>query len=190
MAHIRRRRLRDGTARWQARTSSGSRKGRSELARDFERKGDAEAWLRDQGALIEQKGVSGGRVSVAAFISRWLSFLEQQGRLAPRTLTEYRKHAARVVALVGNVRLDRLTPLHLDQCYVQLRQHGGYGGKPLSPRTVLHCHRIIHAALARGVRWRLLPMNPASEAEAPSAGRSPAKAPATEELRAYLQAAE
>ena len=82
MAHIRRRRLRDGTARWQARTSTGSRKGRSELARDFERKGDAETWLRDQGALIEQKGVSGGRVSVAAFISRWLSFLERQGRLA------------------------------------------------------------------------------------------------------------
>jgi len=190
MAHVRRRRLPSGKVRWQARTSTGSRETRSQVARDFERKGDAETWARDQGALIEQKGVTGGRASVAAFVERWLAFLRQRGELQTKTVAEYDSHLRRLLAIIGRTRLDQLTAFHLDETYSRLLERGGVHGGPLSPRTVLHCHRIIHTALARAVRWRLIPTNPASEAEAPSPGRSPARAPSAAELQAYLEVAE
>jgi hypothetical protein len=32
---------------------------------------------------------------------------------------------------------------------------GGQGGRPLSPRTTGHAHRLLRTALAHASRWRL-----------------------------------
>jgi integrase len=40
-------------------------------------------------------------------------------------------------------------------------------GGPLDPQTVLHTHRVLHAAMQRAVRWRLVPLNPLDGVEPP-----------------------
>jgi integrase len=186
MAHIRRLR----TGGWQARVSTSDGDKRNYQARNFERRSDAEAWIRDYANLVEQKQTGSGQTSVAGYAEKWLNFLEGRAALQRKTVVDYRRHLARLLAIIGRKRLDRLTAADLDAAYSYLLAHGGRNGKPLAPRTVLHVHRIIHTALARAVRWRLVPFNVASEAEAPSAGRSPARAPSPDQLRAYLAAAE
>lgn len=46
----------------------------------------------------------------------------------------------------------------------------------------MHSHRILHTALERAVRWRLITENPAAQAV-------PAKVPTADEIAAYLDAA-
>jgi integrase len=45
---------------------------------------------------------------------------------------------------------------------------------------------MISAALRRAVKWRLVPENVAAQAEPPSPGKSPARAPSREQLANYL----
>jgi integrase len=190
VAHIRKITLAGGGVRWQARVSTFDGDKRHYEAHNFRRRSDAEAWVRDQGSLIERRQTGSGQASVAAYVERWLTYLEGRATLERKTVVEYRRHLARLLAIVGRIRLDRLDAEDLDRAYVVLLARGGKHGKPLAPRTVLHVHRIIHTALTRAVKWRLVPFNAASEAEAPSAGRSPASAPSPDQLRAYLAAAE
>jgi integrase len=190
MAHIQRRVLpTSGAIRFQVRYSVVADGKRKWQTKDFERKGEAEVWMRDQAALIERRQISGGQASVGAFIDRWLAYLEARGGLEKKTVAEYGKHLHRVVKIVGHMRLDKLSALDLDSAYTHLLAHGGAKGGPLSPRTVHHVHRILHTALKRAVRWRLIGSNVAAEAEPPSPGRSPARAPSGDELRRYLEAA-
>src|SRR5262249_27957460 len=45
------------------------------------------------------------------------------------------------------------------------------GQGELSPRTILHCHRVLSAALRQAVRWRVLPYNPAADIKPPKIER-------------------
>jgi integrase len=91
--------------------------------------------------------------------------------------------------LIGHLRLDRLTPRALDQCYVKLLQGGGKNGRPLHARTVLHSHRVLHTSLEQAVRWDLLSDNPARRARPPRAAPSRATAPTPQQLARYLDVA-
>jgi len=194
MSHIQKRTLPSGKTSWQARVSTTQDGKRHQVARDFASKADALAWCRDRASLIERKRVKGSSASVAAYIERWLSFLEGRGRLEHKTMYSYRSRLRPLMEIIGAIRLDRLTPHDLDHAYSRLLQRGRTKGKDrgpgLSARTVHVTAMTLHAALERAVKWRLVPVNVAKEAEVPGPGRSPAVAPTADELHRYLQAAE
>lgn len=67
-----------------------------------------------------------------------------------------------------------LRPAHIQTAYGRARAPGGRvdgssGG--LSPRTVLHHHRLLREALSYAVRWQLIVRNPADAVTAPRPGR-------------------
>jgi integrase len=62
---------------------------------------------------------------------------------------------------------------------------GAVTAKVVSPRSVHHMHRILKQALARAVRWQLIPRNPADAVDPPKVER---KELATYDLATTVQA--
>jgi integrase len=188
MSHVRKKLLVDGTAVWQARASSYASGKRRYISRQFRSEREAVEWARAQGAF-ENRGTGGSKDSAAAFFRRWIGYLEEAGKLEPRTLEGYRHALGKITPLVGGIKLSRLTTHDLDHAYARLRRAGGRNGKPLGERSVQAVHRVTSTALRRACKWGMIAQNPAQDAEAPSPGRSAAKAPTPEQLQAYVDAA-
>lgn len=71
---------------------------------------------------------------------------------------------------LGNIFLENLKPLHLQNFYYEKLQNGKLNGKGgLSERTVLALHRIIHSALSQAVKWEFIVRNVAEAVEPPKA---------------------
>jgi integrase len=73
-----------------------------------------------------------------------------------------------IAPLLGNAILAKLKPAQLSEAYRNALSEGRRDGKGgLSPRTVLHMHRVLKQALKQGVRWELLHRNPADAVQPP-----------------------
>lgn len=71
---------------------------------------------------------------------------------------------------LGNVYLEDLKPLHLQNFYEEKLKNGKLNSSgSLSARTVLAIHRIIHSALEQAVKWQLVIRNVADAVEPPKA---------------------
>jgi integrase len=57
----------------------------------------------------------------------------------------------------------------------------------LSVRSVQYAHRVLHRALADGVRWNLIPINPATGARAPRVQRSELMVWTSDEAATFLR---
>ena len=66
-----------------------------------------------------------------------------------------------VAPIIGDVRLAKLRPLHLEKVYAKARE------RALFERTLLHIHRMIFTALRQAVKWQLSARNVAEAVEAP-----------------------
>ncbi|MDQ3696220.1 MAG: site-specific integrase [Chloroflexota bacterium] len=103
------------------------------------------------------------RLTVRAFVERWLSSIE--GSVRPATLRRYadlmRLH---VLPTVGGVQLRRLAPLHVQELHALWREKG------LSPTSCYHAHYILHRVLVQAARWRLITGNPCELVDAPRRG--------------------
>jgi integrase len=71
-----------------------------------------------------------------------------KGSLRPVTFDSYaglvKKH---IVPAIGRVKLERLSPAHLQGLYRAKLDAG------LSPRTVQYLHSVLHRALKQALRW-------------------------------------
>lgn len=77
---------------------------------------------------------------------------------------------------LGNVYLEDLKPLHLQNFYEEKLKNGKLNSSgSLSARTVLAIHRIIHSALEQAVKWQLVIRNVADAVEPPKAKKYDAK---------------
>jgi integrase len=88
-------------------------------------------------------------------------------------LASYRTNAnAHVVPVLGELKLQALTPVQLNLFYAHLLENGRRrGGGGLSPKTVRNIHVMLHRALKDAVRWGYLPRNIADAVD-PPVGRS------------------
>jgi integrase len=123
--------------------------------------------------LTELKGgtaVEPSRLTVATFLEKWLAHIKPQ--VAPRTIERYAEIVAKyLLPALGNVLLSKLQPLLISTAYDKIRSSRTKGQGELSPRTILHCHRVLSAALRQAVRWRLLPYNAAADIKPPKIER-------------------
>ena len=74
---------------------------------------------------------------------------------------------AYVVPRIGHVRLDRLSPAHIQRLYSELRRSGAHGGKPLSGTQVRNIHGVLHNALNYAVRVGYISHNPSDAIDKP-----------------------
>ena len=114
--------------------------------------------------LDERRGVRAGDLTVGVYFARWLDSLEALKTVSERTLQDYRYHAEKHLIppdKLGTVLLEDLTAEDLDLLYARLAK-GGMGA-----RGVNHVHSTARVALQRAVKKRLIPYNPARDADPP-----------------------
>lgn len=138
----------------------------------FRVKPDAEAWLADQLKLQrEGRPTVPGRATVAELLDEWLPTVRH--RLSPNTFAEYERAVRlRLRPALGARRLSELRGRHIDAMLDELRRpgankHNGRKGRALSEASLVKVYRVLHTALAWGVRQQLLPRNPADDVDRP-----------------------
>jgi integrase len=101
--------------------------------------------------------VDASKETVRAFIERWIADWAAS-HVSAKTLERYaellRNHVA---AHIGDVHLQKLRAVHLNDLYSTLQRATG-----LAPRTIGHVHRVLHRALGLANRWGLVQQNVAA----------------------------
>ena len=95
---------------------------------------------------------------------------------------------------IGSIKLKKLATRHLQKLYKELledgRIHVGKGEtKGVSTTTVRSVHLMLHAALERAVKERLIPRNPTEDCIAPKPRKIEMQILPSEDMHAYLEAA-
>ena len=104
--------------------------------------------------------------TVGELLAAWLEVAEPD--FSPKTVRETRGIVTRYLQpALGSTTLARLKVSDLYRYYRSLVAHGGQGGKPLSPATVLRIHGVLRRASNQGVKWGWLGINPAAATTPP-----------------------
>lgn len=120
---------------------------------------------KDDGTFIEPSDLT-----VAEFLEKFLA--DVRARISPKTFERYQEISRKgLVPALGTRPLAKLVPLDLCDFYAKALASGGRNGRPLSPRTVLHFHRVLSAALRQAVKWNLLARNVAEAVSPPKVAR-------------------
>lgn len=108
------------------------------------------------------------KITVAAYLTRWIENRAAMGAICRTTAETYGKHVrVHVIPQIGGVRLQRLTGAQIQAAYVAMLT----GENPLAPASALNVHRILKTALTDARRARLLTINPIEEVTPPRARR-------------------
>lgn len=133
-----------------------------------------------------------GKITVAEYLRRWLQDYAAHN-VAPSTLARYTGIVEHhLITTIGSVRLRDLRPAHIQAAYGRFLAAGGRrdgSAKGLSPRTVLHHHRLLHEALSYAVQWQLLASNPADAVAPPRPTATEMRALDSEEAERLLDVA-
>ena len=141
----------------------------------------------ESGACCERKDVTLGEF----LREEWLLAIESTIRSTTHAsyATHIQKH---ILPSLGQVKLQKLTPVMINSLYAQLLKDGkvcGSGG--LSANSVRRVHATLHRALNDAVRWDRLFRNPCDAADPPRVGadrEERTQAWTSLELRQFLKA--
>jgi integrase len=159
-------------------------------------KGEREAKkLLDLFSAEVQKGeyIAPSKFSFKEFAERWLRDYGETN-LGLKTLDRYKRMLkSRIVPALGHLKLEQIKPLHLMDFYKNLTENGiREDGKPgaLSPKTILHHHRLLSAMFNDAVEWQVINSNPAARVKPPKVKRHQAAYYNEEQTAVLLAAAE
>lgn len=141
------------------------------------------------GELLAQKTTGkvqrpGRAPTVESWLTTYLDTIAPR-KVDPTTIGGYRsKMRCYVFPEIGTVRMDRLTPEHLDAVYLAMQRAGR------AESTIRQTHRILSRALEIAYRRGVLPLNPAKLIDAPTAKAKEMKPPGQAEAARLLAAAD
>jgi integrase len=186
------RRPRSAGGRWSYRLDLGYDdvgKRRQREVGNFPTKREAQAALNE--ALSEfQRGsyVAPSRQTVRDYLDSWI--MTAKPELAETAWTNYRNVVrAYILPHLGSKRLADLSALDIKKWQGELLDHGRRDGQPLAVNSVKLAHRVLHRALADGVRWNVIASNPASSVRVPRSQHKPMSVWSPDEARRFLHTA-
>jgi len=159
--------------RWAASISVGRGKRRHFLGRSR-----AEVAEKLAEALNEQhKGTLTitSRQTVSQYFDYWLASVRNSVR--PRAYESYDLNVRRMKPLIGKSRLSSLSPAMVERSYAELLE------QELSRRSVVQVHTVLHNALKKAVRWRLIGQNPTEAVSVPRPERTEMQTLSEDEVR-------
>jgi integrase len=132
-----------------------------EHSRSFDRKVDAERWLRDE-LHKQDRGLwvdpSAGAVPFEEYAEEWFGGLT----LKPKTIASYRSLLdSRILPVLGTVELRRITPDLMRNWIADMAQDG------LSASRMSQAKRVVGAVLSQAVEDGLIGRNPADTVKVP-----------------------
>ena len=131
-------------------------------------------------------------------MATWLrTWYELYAKLNVRTATANRYELIiehYTIPRIGSVKLKKLTTRHLQKLYKELLESGRIHigknqGKGPSTTTVRSVHLMLHCALDRAVKERLIQRNPSEDCIVPKPRKLDMKILPPEHIHAYLEAA-
>jgi integrase len=134
--------------------------------------------------------VDASKMTVAQWLEQWLA--ETKHTTAPKTHQErtgYVRH--HLGPKLGAIPLAKLSPFQIQRYITDALTSGrldGQGG--LAAMTVCHHERVLHAALDRARRLRLIAVNPCDDVDPPRVERAPIVTWTPEQQAALLTAAD
>ncbi len=160
--------------------------------RGYRTRKEAEAALAKAIAEVEQGAfINPEKLTVGDYLREWHA--NRKHSLGIRTWERYGQLIENwLVPLLGNIPLQKLTPMHLERwitTMLEAPRRDGREGK-LSPTTVHHAVTVLGKALRDAVKKRIIPANPLDAVEKPRRERKEPVALSEEEARKILQAAE
>ncbi len=123
------------------------------------------------------------RQTVEQYLSRWL---EDSAKVStrPRTSERYTQPInLHIVPVIGSVRLEKLTPVHVQRLINEKLASG------LSPKTTRHIRGVLATALGRAAKWGLVARNVAALTDAPKLTRTEIRAFSADEAQHFIEAA-
>ena len=192
------RKRKDG--RWEGRYTAGydSKTGKR-IIKNVLGKTQAEVKEKLKRALEETNGLDISRAADEYTVASWLrTWYELYAKPNVRTATANRYQLIieqYTVPRIGNIKLKKLTTRHLQKLYKELlesgRIHVGKNqDKGLSTTTVHSVHLMLHCALDRAVKERLISRNPCEDCIVPKPRKLDMKILPPEHMKAYLEAAD
>ena len=134
---------------------------------------------RDDGLVLD----AGGQ-TVGEYLKRWLES-SVRGSVQASTHASYERQVARyIIPTIGRVKLEKLTPAHVQHLYREMQDRG------LSARTVQYTHAVLHRALKQAKRWGIVNRNVAEDVDRPQLKRDEIRPLDDEQTRTSLRAAE
>jgi integrase len=168
---------------WSVRYDEPSPDGRRRQRRKggFATRRDAQRFLSDQLSRLDRGAyTTPSRLTLGEYLTtEWLPAVE--GTLRPLSVTKYSSAIRSYIAPeLGGVRLQTLSPGHLNALYGALERRG------LSRSTIRLVHAVVGRALRDAERWGRVPRNVARLADPPARGGSHADAWTATEVRRFL----
>jgi integrase len=119
-------------------------------------------------ALDTGEYVEPNSLTVREYMQQWLD--TAKGQVSPKSHERYEEIVAGFInPALGNHKLTKLMPIHIQNAYSEWEAGGRRDGKEggLSPRSRLHIHRILKSALKSAVQLQMLARNPAEAVKPP-----------------------
>jgi integrase len=143
---------------------------------------DRLARLRTQALDGSLADVETGRLTVGAFLHRWLD--ATRPAVAPSTLDVYETQVRlHLIPHLGGVKLVALGPAHVQALLGTLEREGA------NPAGRQRAYRVLRQAMTQAVRWGLVMRNPTDAVKRPRAPRNEFRTLTAEEARTFLAAA-
>ena len=115
---------------------------------------------------------------------------------SPDAPTELDTYQQNTIPRIGSIKLTKLTAHDLQKLYKDLMENGridrksGHGNPGLSSTTVRSLHLMLHSALERAVKERLILRNPTEDCIAPKVQKIEMQILPPEHIKDYLEAAD
>ena len=191
------RKRKDG--RWEGRYTAGYDQDGKRIIKNVLGRTQAEVKSKLSVAIAESQQLDvsrSGEYTVAEWLRLWFE-LYAKPSIRPSTAGYYKRGIEQyTVPRIGAIKLNKLTSREIQNLYKDLLE-SGRTRKPqrkkkpgLSGSTVRGVHTMLHSALDRAVKERLLIRNPADGCVVPKAQHQEMKTLRPEDLKAYLDAAE
>ena len=186
--------------RWEGRYTAGyDDKTGKRIIKNVLGKTQAECKAKLNAALESVKGIDINRAdeyTVATWLRSWYDiYAKPNVRVA--TADRYQLMVEQyTIPRIGNIKLTKLTAHDLQKLYKELMENGridrksGHGSPELSSTTVRSLHLMLHNALDRAVKEKLILSNPTENCIIPKIEKQEMKILHPDHISAYLNAAE
>lgn len=122
--------------------------------------------------------------TMESYMLRWLEHVRD--RVRPGTYRQYEWLTMQhIIPHIGRIAPDKLQAEQVQRLYDGLL----HGDKPLSARSVLHLHRVLHQAMGRAVKWGIVARNVCEAVEPPPPKKVAIEFWEEAELTEFLRAA-
>lgn len=124
-----------------------------------------------------------GELTFEEYAERWLA---RQTKYAPSTLASYRRMLEQTYPHIGQIKLNRLRPIALENMLMELRKRTRHG-KPVQEATVQKYLTVVSAVLSDAKRNEIIRKNPARMIDLPATEKCTQLIPAPEEAKRLLE---